>query len=69
MCTGYSSLAGNLIKFNQFGQLPFHLERLDEGNGIEMTMINTMLDTINMQAQIQQYKITKSRKKNTSKRQ
>ena len=47
MCTGYSSLAGNLIKFNQFGQLPFHLERLDEGNGIEMTMINIMLDTIN----------------------
>ena len=40
VCSGYSSLASTLIKFNQLGQLPFHLERLDEGNGIEMTMIN-----------------------------
>ena len=38
--SGYSSLADNLIKFNQLGELPFSLERLDEGNGIEMTMIN-----------------------------
>ena len=37
--SGYSSLAENLIRFNQLGQLPFHLERLDEGNGIEKTMI------------------------------
>ena len=35
-----SSLADNLIKFSQLGELPFSLERLDEGNGIEMTMIN-----------------------------
>ena len=33
--SGYSSLAGNLIRFNQLGKLPFQLERLDEGNGIE----------------------------------
>ena len=35
----YSSLAENLIKFNQLGQLPFYLKRLDKRNGIEMTMI------------------------------
>ena len=29
-----------MIKFSQLGELPFSLERLDEGNGIEMTMIN-----------------------------
>ena len=40
MGSGYSSLAGNLIRFNQLGQLPFQLERLDEGNGIEVTMTN-----------------------------
>ena len=38
--SGYSSLADNLIKFSQLGELLFSLERLDEGNGIEMTMIN-----------------------------
>ena len=37
--SGYSSLAENLIKCNQLGELPFHLERLDNGNGIEMTMM------------------------------
>ena len=37
--SGYSSLAENLIRFNQLGQLPFHLKGLDEGNGIEKTMI------------------------------
>ena len=37
---GYSSLADNLIKFNQLGELPFKLERLDDGNyGIEVTMV------------------------------
>ena len=35
----YSSLAENLIRFNELGQLPIHLERLDEGNGIEMAMV------------------------------
>jgi len=38
--SGYSSLADNLIKFNQLGQLPFTLGRLDDGSGIEMTMKN-----------------------------
>ena len=37
--TGYSSLAENFIRFNELGQLPIQLERLDEGNGIEMAMI------------------------------
>jgi len=37
--SGYSSLADNLIKFNQLGELPFKLERLDDGNGIEVTMV------------------------------
>ena len=36
---GYSSLPESLIRFNELGQLPIHLERLDEGNGIEMTMV------------------------------
>jgi len=38
--SGYSSLADTLIKFNQLGQLPFTLDRLDDGNGIKMTMKN-----------------------------
>ena len=37
--SGYSSLAENLIRFHELGQLPIRLERLDEGNGIEMTMV------------------------------
>ena len=37
--SGYSSLADNLIKFDELGYLPLSLERLDEGNGIEMAMI------------------------------
>ena len=37
--SGYSSLAENLIRFHELGQLPIHLERLDEGNGIEMAMV------------------------------
>ena len=39
MGSGYSSLADNLIKFDELGYLPLSLERLDEGNGIEMAMI------------------------------
>ena len=42
VCSGYSSLADNLIIFNQPGQLPFHLaKRLDEGNGIESGLTYT----------------------------
>ena len=37
--SGYRSLAESLIRFNELGQLPIHLNRLDEGNGIEMTMV------------------------------
>ena len=37
--SGYRSLAETLIRFNELGQLPIHLKRLDEGNGIEMTMV------------------------------
>ena len=35
--SGYTSLAENLIKFHNLGQLPctFRLERLDEGCGID----------------------------------
>ena len=34
--SGYRSLAE---RFNELEQLPIHLKRLDEGNGIEMTMV------------------------------
>lgn len=39
--SGYSSLAENLIKFSELGELPgsFHLERLDDGHGIEAAMV------------------------------
>ena len=37
--SGYSSLAEKLIEFNALGQLPFNLERLDDGEGIEITMV------------------------------
>ena len=39
--SGYSSLAENLPKFSELGELPptIQLERLDEGHGIEATMI------------------------------
>lgn len=37
--SGYSSLAEKLIEFNELGQLPIQLERLDEGQGIEMTVV------------------------------
>lgn len=37
--SGYSSLAEKLMEFNELGQLPIQLERLDEGQGIEMTMV------------------------------
>ena len=39
MGSGYSSLAENLMEFYELGQLPTQLERLDEGHGIEMTMV------------------------------
>ena len=38
--SGYSSLAENLIRFHELGQLPINLERLDEGNGF---MVHTMV--------------------------
>ena len=37
--SGYSSLAEKLVEFDKLKQLPFQLERLDKGQGIEMTMI------------------------------
>ena len=39
MGSGYSSLAENLMEFYELGQWPIQLERLDEGQGIEMTMV------------------------------
>ena len=37
--SGYHSLVDNRVKFNELGQLPIHLEELDECHGIEMAMI------------------------------
>ena len=37
--SGCSSLAQQLIRFNELNQLPFQLERLDERCGIEMAMV------------------------------
>ncbi len=39
--SGYSSLAANLIRFSELGQLPgtLQLERLNEGYGIEAAMV------------------------------
>jgi len=39
--SGYSSLVENLIKFSELGELPgsFHLERLNDGHGIEAVMV------------------------------
>jgi len=37
--SGYSSLTQHLIQFNELNKLPFPLERLDEGGGIEMAMV------------------------------
>ena len=37
--SGYASLPENLMELNKPGQLPIPLERLDEGEGIEMAMI------------------------------
>jgi hypothetical protein len=39
--SGYSSLAENLAKFSELGELlgSFHLERLDDGHGIEAAMV------------------------------
>ena len=38
MGSGYSSLAEKLVEF-KLKQLPFQLERLDEGQGIESQMV------------------------------
>ena len=35
----YNSLVENLMQFYELGQLPFQLERLDEGLGIDVTMV------------------------------
>ena len=37
--SGYRSLSENLKEFYDLGQLPIQLERLDEGQGIETTMV------------------------------
>ena len=37
--SGYSSLAEKLVEFNELKLLPFQLEWLDKGQGIEMTMV------------------------------
>ena len=37
--SGYRSLAEKLNEFNALGQLSIPLERLDEGQGVEMTMV------------------------------
>jgi len=39
--SGYSSLAENLVKFSELGELTgsFHLERLNDGHGIEAAMV------------------------------
>ena len=41
MGSGYSSLADNLIKFNELGQLPgtLKLERLNDRHDIEAAMV------------------------------
>ena len=39
MGSGYSRLAEKLVEFNELKQLRFQLERLDEGQGIEMTLV------------------------------
>lgn len=38
--SGYRSLTESMIKFNELGQLPFTLERLDEGCGVETAMVS-----------------------------
>ena len=40
MGSGYSSLAETLVEFYELKQLPFQLERLDEAQGNEITMIS-----------------------------
>ena len=39
---GYSTLSSNIMRFSELGELPvfLELERLDEGSGIETTLIN-----------------------------
>jgi len=45
--SGYSSLTQHLIQFNELNKLPFPLERLDEGGGIEIAMVTIKLSIIN----------------------
>ena len=46
--SGYSSLAEQLIWFDELKQLPFPLKRLNEGCGIETTMVKKIvLNVIN----------------------
>ena len=60
--SGYSSLGENLkINLNQLGQLPLHLQKLDEGNGIEMTTITNSAQYHQSCRLVQQHKIAKSR--------
>ena len=40
MGSSYSSLAESLVAFNELGELPIHLERLDERDGIETTVVS-----------------------------
>ena len=46
--SGYASLPENLMELNKPGQLPMPLERLDEGEGIEMAMIANNADIISL---------------------
>lgn len=45
---GYNSLEEKFIEFNELGQLPIQLERLDEGQGIEITMASNNASIINV---------------------
>ena len=40
-CFGYSTLASNITRFNEFGELPVDIKvgRLDDGNGIEAAFL------------------------------
>ena len=37
--SGYTTMAANLVKFDKLGKLPITLQRLDEGQGVEVTMV------------------------------
>ena len=68
--SGYSSLAENLVKFSEFGELPgsFHLERLDDGHGIEAAMVAHGAKSSDVQAPVQQHQTAKSTKQSTQER-